>query len=225
MKDSLKKESKVLKPKVKNKRKNKIALPKIYLSWSALSIFKRSPQQYMECYFYGKRGYESLEMDFGKEFATFMESGKEHPDKVVDIALKSIPRLPLSEVAITSKLTSEWGPIPLLGKLDRYDPKTHAFDEYKTGRRKWTATMTQNHGQMKFYALILWLNHGVIDQKKNLVWIETENTDEGIRPTGRIETYPVIITLSDILIFAKEVTNIAKQITDLYQKEINNIVV
>lgn len=200
---------------------NKILLPRGYLSWSAYSSFKQNKEEYIRHYFYGEPGLETAAMDFGKDVARHLELKIDHRDHVLDLTLKSIKRLPKPEAAIKAKLPSQWGHIPLLGKLDDYDPETHAFNEFKTGKRKWTSVTAHNHGQMKFYALILWLNYGVISQPKNLIWIETEWTPEGIKPTGRIQTFPVRLGLTDILMFGKDVVKVAREISDLYQKEIN----
>lgn len=209
--------------KKKQSTRSRLILPRDYLSWSGLSTFKRSKEEYIRHYMYGEpREFENSSMRFGKMFAEHMETGKEHDDPIIDMVMKSIKRLPVSEFQLEATLPSKWGDIRLLGKLDAYDPKSHDFDEYKTGKRKWTASMAQKHGQNKFYALCLWLNTGVVNQKKNLIWIETEDGENGeMVPTGNVKVFPVTYTIPDLITFGNEVISIAKQISDIYQEEIN----
>ena len=208
-------------------KQNKLKLPRGYLSWSAMNTFVRSKEEYIRHYFYGEPQSFSNHpsVKFGSEFAKHLEKrDKKHSNPVVEMAVHAMPRLPKPEHKISADLPSEWGDIPIIGTLDQYDPKTHEFSEFKTGSHKWTQTTAQNHGQMKFYSLILWLNHGVIENKKSLIWVETMRIGDQVRPTGRIETYPVIISLSDLLVFGNTVIEVAKQISDLYEEEINRMV-
>jgi hypothetical protein len=211
--------------------KRRVLLPRGYLSWSAYSTFKRSKEEYIRHYFYGEpKEFSSKYTRFGKRFADAMEYMAKYPerkyvpfkdDPILDMIARSIPRLGSPEHDAQGLLPSSRGYIPLLAKLDDYRPKTHDFDEYKTGKRKWTQGMAQNHGQLKFYALILWLNYGVIDQRKRLVWIQTEDGPDGdVVPTGIVMPFEVKYTIADLLQFGNEIVKVAHEISDLYQEHI-----
>lgn len=211
---------------IRKPSKKRVMLPRGYLSWSAYNTFRRNREEYIRHYFYGEpTNRTSPSIEFGQSFAKHLESRREkkrveHGDPIVELALQAVPIKPQSEYHIKGILPSKYGDIPLIGTLDQYDPKTHAFDEFKTGWRKWTQATAQSHGQMKFYALILWLNYNVIQQPKNLIWVETERSDGGVRPTGRIIKFPVDITLPQLLKFSRDVIDAAHEISELYQETI-----
>lgn len=206
-------------------KRKKILLPRDYLSWSAFSTFKRSKEEYIRHYFYGEpREFDSPYIQFGKTFAECLESKTKYGDPVVDMVLDTITKLPKREHDLEAVMSSEWGKIRLLARLDQYDHKSHAFNEIKTGKRKWTHTMAKNHGQLKFYALILWLKTGVVKQKKNLIWIETEDTDDGVMPTGKIKYFPVEYNLVELMTFGKEIIRVAQEISELYQQHIKQAI-
>ena len=200
-----------------------LPLPRAYLSWSALQLFRRDKAEYIRHYVYGEpREFTSPFMDFGSMFAEYLENRrKRHPDPVVDMIVKNMPRIGRPECEIRAEMPSKQGIIRLLGKCDQYDVKTHDFNEYKTGKGKWTNGKANGHGQMKFYQLMLWLKYGVTANKKNLIWVETEDENGDVRPTGKIQTYPVEIKVEDLLTFANEIKRDAIAISEIYQKEIN----
>jgi hypothetical protein len=209
-----------------NRRIKKVILPRDYLSWSQYSTFKRNREEYIRHYFFGEPGIESPAMEFGHSFAKNLEAragknAKANPDPVIEMALQAIPRLKSPEFHLSATLPSKYGQIPIIGTLDDYDPKTHDFNEFKTGTRKWTQRMANEHGQLKFYQLMLWLNHNVLKNKKNLIWIETENTDGEIMPTGKIVKFPVEISLPSLLNFSRDVIEVAHEIEELYKEIVN----
>ena len=170
-------------------------------------------------------------MDFGKVFAENIEKREKHRDPVMDMMLQSIPKLPCAEYGLDAVIKSKHGKFKVVGKLDQFDPETGDFDEFKTGYRKWTQGTAQEHGQMKFYAMMVYLKMGITNSKKTLVWIETrlnENVYTGevsnITLTGNIRRFTVGYTLADILSFMNEVSDVAKEISDLYQEEINKTI-
>lgn len=203
-------------------------LPRGYLSWSAYHTFTRNREQYIRHYFYGEPGIRHTpSIQFGHTFAKHLDQKKKrkrevHPDPVVEMAIQAVPVLKSSEHKMEAKLPSKHGIIRLIGTLDDYDPKTHDFNEMKTGARRWTQGLAENHGQMKFYALMIWLNHNTVDEKKKLIWIQTERDGWEVRPTGKITEFPVRITLPQLLKFSRSVIDVAKEIHDLYVEEIKN---
>jgi len=175
----------------RTQNKNEVLiLPRGYLSWSAIQTYRRSKDQFMRHYFYGEpQDYFSPEIDFGKAFAECIETRKKHPDPVRDMVIRSIPRLSSPEHQLDALIPSKYGGIKVIGKLDQYDPKTHAFDEFKTGMRKWTQNTAHDHGQMKLYTLMLYLKYGVIDSKTGnyFTWQAEEICGRFMLPSDIVE--------------------------------------
>lgn len=194
------------------------------MSWTGYSAFLKDPERFIRHYVYGEENIETHAMTFGQEFATLLQERKKHPDPVLDMALKAIPRLPEAEYRMKAVLPSERGPIKLVGSLDGYNPKTHEFIEYKTGVRHWTQGKANRHEQIMFYQLMIYLNHGVWDNKKRLIWVETKYGEDGaISITGDVRAFPVITPTSRLFKFAMDLRKVAFQISDRYQEELSHV--
>lgn len=212
--------------------KDQLLLPRGYISWSAMQTFKRDREQFIRHYIYGEpHEFTNPSMDFGAEFANTLVRRKKHDDPVMDIILRSIPKLPCAEYEIKAQVPSKYGKFTALGKLDQFAPNSCDFDEFKTGMRKWTQNTAQNHGQMKFYAMLVYLKFGIVASKKSLIWIETAYDDDPytgervqrMRLTGRFRRFEVNYSLIDLYDFMNEVGETAKEISDLYQEEITKL--
>jgi len=207
----------------------KLVLPRGYISWSAYNLYKRDKIRYIKQYFYGiKPTFTNSGIEFGHQFAVLAENGRKSDDPLLDAVLTATPKLKKPEFKIDVILPTERGDVVLKGQIDDFDNKNYDFNEFKTGRRKWTFSQANKHGQMKFYTLMIFLKYGVIPKNKNLIWIETEevpvyNEHGGIeryevRPTGHIVKFPVIITPKQLNEFAREVTNAVYEIAELYEE-------
>ena len=196
--------------------KSKIILPREYLSWSQMSLFKRSPEQYRRYYILGEERGTTPEMEYGKRLADVLEKGDDGKDILISGLYSLLPKYKIPE----KELTAEAGGIKLLGKLDSYNPETHDFYEYKTGKVPWTKRRADNHGQLTFYAMLIYLNYKVLPKMK-LIWAETEWDNGEIIATGRIKEFPTKRSLADILRFMADIQKIAKKISIMYKKELN----
>lgn len=197
--------------------KPKILLPRFYLSWSALDLWESSPERYMAHYFHGEgTGIENSGTRFGTKMDKQMEVG-EAEDPIEDLLAKIVPR------RFGKKKLRAFLPIPghiitLEGELDDYDPTTHDFEERKTGKTKWTQSDANKHGQLKFYALMLWLLHKEIP-KARLTWAETRDDGDEVVLTGEVLYFDVTFDLVDILSMAARVSKAAKGISEAYKRE------
>jgi hypothetical protein len=192
----------------------KIQLPKGYLSYSQLTLWQADPERYKLLYFEGRDELRSSNkaMDYGKVVADALENANETGDLMTDTAMSLLIKYDIADKEITTTLKTKDVEIPLIGRPDTMDSKTFAFREYKTGRIKWTAKRAQNHLQMKFYAVLIFLEHKKTLKEAHLDWIETV-TEEGIvKPTGHIESFRVTFSLTDILDTMALITRIAKEI-------------
>lgn len=177
------------------KAMNKLKFNKRPLSWSAISSFEYNPQQWYSKYILHTPPSDSIAMDFGKKFAKSVEN-----------------RTPLVPVTIYEEveypLKTTFNKIPLVGYLDTYKPHT-AFREYKTSKNIWTQEKCDNHGQLKMYALMLYLIHKVKpeDLTIHLDCIQTKEFGnfEVAFLDNTIHSFEVKLNMKDILLFGSRI--------------------
>jgi hypothetical protein len=187
-----------------------IQLPKGYISYSQLTLWQANQQRYKDMYFDGR--YElntsNAGQEYGKIVADALENELDTGDVLTDSAMLILPKYDVRDKEIRANLDTKDGRIIVLGKPDAMNSETKDFYEYKTGKNPWTKKKAQNHLQMHFYAMVIYLAYGVLLKEAKLVWIETEILDgfdeEGfakkiVKPTGRVEAFPVVFTLNEIL--------------------------
>lgn len=147
-------------------------------------------------------------MLFGKKFGKSVEDRK-----------------PLAPVEIYEKteypLNIVFNNIPLVGYIDTYKPHK-AFREYKTTKEIWPEKKVKDHGQLKMYALMLYVQHKVKpeDLTIHLDCIQTQESGDFeidfIKPFN-IKSFPVKLTMIDILNFGLQIKTTVKEM-ELYAK-------
>lgn len=172
---------------------NKLDFKKRPLSWSAISSFQYSPEQWYKKYILNEKQEENLAMAFGKSFAKSIEDGK----PLVPVEVYSKVEYPLKVV---------FNGIPLIGFIDTFDLEKKKMREYKTARTVWTKKKAQDHGQLKMYALCLYIQHKVKpeDLTIHLDCIQTEengNFEVNFTQPHKIHSHQVFLTMADILNF------------------------
>ena len=174
-----------------------------YFSWSQYSLWKSSKLQFYKRYGLGEEGPRLPQFDKGKEFADFRETG-ELPhwvdDPLIETVNKAIPRVGQSEL----KLQPKWGEVSLLSYIDECQDDLKHFLEFKTGKIPWDQTKVNNHEQLDFYALCIYLHSGEkVIPSCELVWIETEETEtaQGVELTytGHVERFKREFTYDDMV--------------------------
>jgi hypothetical protein len=200
------------------KKSNTIHLPRPHISPSQYSLWKRSPKEYKARYFYGKECFVNKNMKFGKEVAEAFECKEDSEKEIINLLKTAIPKYKNPEHEFKVDMFG----IPLMGIFDSYDPKTHRVIEYKTGLAGWTQRAVDNCDQLRFYALMIYLKHKVIPEMK-LVWIHTENKGGKIGITGDIDQFEAWFNLQNILEMSRDVTKVAKEISEAYEKELSII--
>lgn len=205
-------------------KRRAIQLPKGYLSYSQLQLWVNDSEHYKRLYFDGRDDLRTtnLGQEYGKVVADLLERGERSDDLLTDTAISLLPKYDLADKEIKTTLKTQDGDIALLLKPDSMDSATKAFLEYKTGKHPWTQGKAQNHLQLKFYAAGIYNEFGIVPPSIALVWIETEQVihsckdgtveSKEIKPTGRIETFPVIYKMKDILETMALITRAAKEI-------------
>lgn len=177
---------------MKAMKKMKENFKKRPLSWSQINNFKYNPDKWYKKYILDiKDEISTPEQDFGKIFAKSCEDRK-----------------PLAPVTLYSEVEypifSTLEDIPMIGYIDTYEP-LKAFIDHKTGAKEWTQKRANEHGQLKMYALMLYLNFKIKPEDLNIAieWVKTEKKDNVVSLSEPITVskFNVDISTADILIF------------------------
>lgn len=201
-------------------RKKIIQLPKGYLSYSQVQLWQNDPARYRQIYMDGREElrHNNAGMEYGKQVATALEKGTDTDDLLTDSAMLLLPKYDIADQEIRVDMKTRDGVVPIVGRPDTLDSVTKAFREYKTGRHPWTQKKAQEHLQMRFYAMIIYLKYGVVLKEAWLDWIETfdDLDSRKISPTGHVESFKVTFTLKDILETMALTSKVAKEIAIAY---------
>jgi len=186
---------------------------KDYLSWSQHSLWTSSKREYYKKYGLGEDRSTNKFFNKGKEFATAMEyddDGEHSSDSLLSFVLENAPRLANSEEKLMVELKNGE---KILSILDSSDEHGESFIEYKTGKVPWTQEKVNNHDQMMFYALALYIKSGRMQTPSSLlVWIETEETEDGLKYTGLIEAFPREFLISEVEAFEDKLIKTIEEI-------------
>jgi hypothetical protein len=190
--------------------------PRPYLSWSAFDLFRKSPEEYRNRYFRG-RVIESEAMTLGKEVAEALESDK---PEALDVSLAFVPKGKEMEKEISADCEG----VPLYGRMDSFTEETLTLHEYKTGTVAWTQAKADKHGQLTFYALMIFLKHKKLPSNISLHWLPTERNESGrLALTGNIKSFITKRTLADLSKLAAEIPRVWAGIKEMYKEELNKI--
>jgi len=192
-----------------------IQLPSDCLSYSQVSTWRANPERYKKIYFDADEnaGPWNDAMAYGKLVADAMEFDEPTGDLLTDMAIGQLVKYDIRDEEMVGILKTKDGDIKIVSHPDTMDSKTFALREYKTGMVKWTQSKADKWFQCKFYAMLVYIKHGVVPPSNHLDWIETfRDTDGEIKPTGRVETFEIQITLKDILEVMAITSKCAKEI-------------
>ncbi len=201
-------------------RKKMLLNPRGYISWSQADLWLRNPERYVAQYMHGEADVQNERMHFGSLVATAIETGKSTGDIVIDTLAATIPRYKKSEHEIKATLSTDEGDVVLLGKLDTFCPDTLSFREYKTGTTKWTAGMAQKHKQIDHYSTLIYLKHRKLPAKIHLDHAQTVMSAGEVSLTGKLTSFEVKKSLSDVLQYMAIASRVAKEIDKRYREEI-----
>ncbi len=186
---------------------------KDYISWSQFSLWTSSKREYYKKYGLGEDRSQNKFFNKGKEFSAAMEWGEDDissNDELLSFVLENAPKLDLSEEKIMVQLKNDE---KILSIIDSLSLDNERFLEYKTGKKPWTRELVQEHDQMLFYALALYIKSGrQMIPEGVLVWIETEETEEGLKYTGMIESFVRCFTEQEIEDFEDKIIKVIEEI-------------
>jgi len=196
-------------------KKKYIQLPAECLSYSQVSSWLSNPKIYMEKYFdpNNNNNFMNKAMVYGKSVADALENYEPTGDLMTDMAIEQLVKLDCRDIEMKSEYKTKYGWLKIVSHPDMFCSKTKALREIKTGMVKWTQKRADNWFQIKFYAMLIYVKHGVVPPSAHLDWIETfRDTDNEIKPTGKVESFEVKITIKDILETMAITTKAAKEI-------------
>src|SRR5262245_13341970 len=190
--------------------------PRPYLSWSQIQLFERSPDLYAQKYIYGKEEERSEAMRLGKRLSEALETQQATGDNALDNLLAFFPHYPEREYEIKARMDGV--EVPLYGILDGFDPANLRIGENKSGRL-WTQEMVDESGQLKMYALLVWLKYKKMPRQIMLRWARTQSNDDGdIEFVGEINSFEADISLNDVMLFTDRVRKAWAGIKELCQQ-------
>lgn len=190
------------------------------ISWSSYSGFLYDKERWYQTYVMGKKQ-TSPELTFGKAVADSMETDK---------PLVAFTRLTIVEYEFETSL----GPIPLVGSMDTFEPPTrHATSslqsnaciggEFKTGVKPWDKKRVDEHGQLTFYSLLLWLQDKIHPSNIEwfLEWAPTKRTEHGdfrveiqFDKTKKIQLFKTHRTMTQVLQLASDIKKVHKEMIE-----------
>jgi len=201
-------------------------LPHGHLSWSAMDLVERDPIEYARSYILGEPRFESEAMLFGKQFAEEMAAGAAGPDSderrrfLISIGM---PRLELPE----HRIEATHNGLKLVGILDTCASDHRTFREYKSGRAPWTQGRVDSHGQLSFYAALIWLTKGFLPTECWLDWVPTTIDPEtgDLTATGEVVSFKRSpFTLLDVVGIIRRAERAAGIIDGLVKEYQNTII-
>lgn len=167
------------------------------LSWSCIASWEYNKEQWYRKYVLNEVQQSNQLMDFGKVVGERLASDPTF--------LPEVPRYKHFE----KKLEGKIGDIYIIGYFDSFCPDTKHFREYKTSSnvKKWNKKTAQDHGQMAFYRLLIWLNYMKRPEEVNgsLHYIPVEETNDFSMKlsTSPVQHFETKHSTLDILNFGK----------------------
>jgi hypothetical protein len=227
-----------------------IILPRGYISWSAMTLWEKSPARFEKEYFAGGERLDTKYLKFGKSFAQYVEElcdlekelgSREAAAQAVvskhglnSIAHDIFLRLPMLETS-EQKIIVEIDGVKVLSYLDSSQLNPVLFKEYKTGKHPWDRAKVQKHGQLAFYATILHAFTGEMPEYCDLVWIQTKEAeneykegfysgeDKPIEFTGEMKEFRRNFQFAEVERMRKRIRKNAEEISEAYEKFRNNL--
>jgi hypothetical protein len=207
--------------------KNKLWWPRPYISWSAFEKWTGSPNEFVKhycppqcrscgeilwrpdwesgkCHTCGQpviSEWTNPPMQIGLRVADMLESDDPQEDEMLEHYRTLLPKYPHREFAINE----EFAGIRFAGKLDGWNPGTMTIGEYKTGK-DWSQRRADEHRQLDFYQLLIFLLYGKLAERIRLHWMPTRFNFGTMLPelTGAIETFETMSTKADALKMASD---------------------
>lgn len=182
------------------------------LSWSSVSAWEWDREEWYDQYVLGNRIVPNATMLAGIKIGQKLCT---HPK-----FLPVVPRPSIYEHTLKVML----GKIQLTGHMDGWTAEELILDEYKTSTnpKRWTQKKVDNHGQLTFYCLLLWLNDGIKpeDIRIRLSAILTEEKGEKVvlSKDKIVKTFETKRTMVDLVKFMSYLEKVYNEMNEYVQK-------
>ena len=213
---------------------SEIVLPKPYLSYSAMDLWARDPNEYRKRYYIGEPFFSTPYTEFGNLVGGALEEREwDHP--VLAPVRGKIPQGTHPE----HKLEVEVLGVPIMGYLDDFNLQDFSIEEYKTGIRDskgnapWDRVRVRKHKQLTLYTLMVKHKYGDWNPDIRLTWMETEwariceqvefgqgtieDCQLGLRLTGHVEVFPRTIAEWELDRMEQFIRKTAEEISEDYK--------
>jgi len=191
-----------------------------YFSWSQYSLWSTSKREFYKRYVLELPSLSNKFFDKGKELGEYLETGTiPHycTDPLLEVVGSLVPKLDIMEEKIEAliEFDDDRPNIQLLSFIDSGAIDGESFLEYKSGKTPWTQELVDNHEQLDFYALSYYIrsDYNVIPTCK-LIWIETEETPDGLRYTGQVSQFERQFTEIQMASMLAKIAEAVQQIAD-----------
>lgn len=181
------------------------------LSWSQISSFEYSPEDWYKSYFLGIKSPPSAEMLFGSKVGKQLETDPEY--------LPMIPREETMEYKFEA-IHKRKGKrdIRLLGYADSFGEAVLKLREYKTGVKAWDQKRVDLHGQITMYLYMKYLRDKTMPEHIlcSLHWMPTKKTEHGDFTVtiefvddieSKIQHFNTKRTMRDLIEFGQRIDN------------------
>lgn len=193
-----------------------------YLSWSQYSLWQKSKREFWKRYGLGEDRSANKYFAKGRELGEALENGEDSEkstDDLLSLVLLEVPKLDIMEYK--SEVVLKDGS-KILSYIDSCDALGEEFYEYKSGKIPWTQEKVEAHDQLLFYALSLYIMSGRTNVPDcSLIWVETEQTDEGLKYTGVVEVFIREISVEDVEEFEDKLIKAIQEIEDFVYLELD----
>jgi hypothetical protein len=190
-----------------------------WISWSSYSAFTTSyPGQnrdtWYERYVLGIRSKPNSAMLAGQVIGERLATDPDY-----------LPEVPRPEI-YEQELEANFCGIDLVGHLDGWSPNAKQLLEYKTAQsdKTWYPKKVNNHGQLDFYCLLIYLNFGIKPEEltislTHIPVTEQENFKIDVDHTRPIWTFPTTRTFNQIMLFGSELVKTHKEMTEFVKQK------
>lgn len=179
------------------------------LSWSAISTFQYDKEQFYDKYRLGNKSPDTKESLFGKMIGEKLASDPTF--------LPQVPRRSIFEHVLRAEVAG----LPIIGVLDSYEPVV-GFDEYKTGKKIWDQKRVDEHGQITFYFLLLYLTEQLTPDELEVAlhWLPTMDQGDftiGLINEKDVRSFPTTRTMKQLLEFGTFIHQMHQKMMDYVQ--------
>lgn len=177
------------------------------LSWSAISSFEYSPEQWYRSYILGEKQ-TSKEMTFGNIVDKRLQNDP--------LFLPEVPRYPLMQ----HKMKVSFNGIHLVGIPDGLDLKSFRLADFKTGKKLWDRKRADETGQLTMYLLLIYITEKIPPEKFRcfIHWLPTKEDSDFSIQFRDTPCLPVTIetkrTMADILKFGQRINKTVKKMQE-----------